>query len=481
MEMFCKTERKWLFAAAAFAAGGLAASRIAPAAAFWPVPAVLAALAFPAGAGLRSGAILLFALFASAAALFLREENAVRRTVDSLDTFNPGGMVEAVVSAESDAVPRVAADGSRWMAFDCSCGGVGMRVSAPFEGELVQAGDRWLCRGWLSRRRGEIPRRFRFTVKGPGSRAVRVGRGPFSEIGRMLRDFRRRLEENSSIGLGGDRHSAALVRSLVFGGRGNLSAEDRREFAAAGTVHIFAVSGLHVTAIAQMLYILLVLLSVPARLAAAAAVPVLLCYVWSIGFPASAARAFAAVSLYFSSMLVWRRPNAPVALSAAFIAAYLCNPHAVCDAGAAFSYTVSFALVAASRARRGRRGRDLLFTAVIAWAAGVPVSAAVFGRISLIAPIANMAAVPFAGFAVCAGVLGSLAGFVSAGAASHFNNFAALAGGAMEGISRFAASLPGACAEVPEWPAWECAAWYAALALGLSLLRRKSKKFGIIR
>ena len=124
------------------------------------------------------------------------------------------------------------------------------------------------------------------------------------------------------------------------------------------------------------------------------------------------------------------------------------------------------AIILAAECCQGRRGPlQLLWMTFAAWAAGVPLTAHVFGHFTPGGLVANLALVPAAGFAVASGVLGMLAGLLSEGVAAHFNNMAALASSAMAGIAGAVARLPFADFEVARWSLTACAAWYAALVL----------------
>ena len=107
------------------------------------------------------------------------------------------------------------------------------------------------------------------------------------------RDFARRV----SLGLASKREIVRLNQAILLGARANLPWDLRQTFIGAGTIHVFAISGLHVMAVARVLVFLLRLLWLPRRLAETAAVPVLWGYLAHIGFPPSAVRAGAMATL----------------------------------------------------------------------------------------------------------------------------------------------------------------------------------------
>lgn len=111
-----------------------------------------------------------------------------------------------------------------------------------------------------------------------------------------------------------------------------------------------------------------------------------------------------------------------------------------------------------------------------AWAAGVPIAASMFGRITPGGIVANLVLLPTAALSVAAGVLGALAGFVSETAAAHFNNLTALLTRAMTGMARAVAGFDWANFEVEGWGLGASAAWYAALASALLFLKKKLRE-----
>lgn len=312
----------------------------------------------------------------------------------------------------------------------------------------------WLCE--VTRRRGAV------TDVPPALRATR-------------RDFMRRV----SLGIASDRELVSLNRAILLGERANLPRPLRQTFVGAGTIHVFAISGLHVMAIARVLVFLLRLLWLPRRFAAAATMPILWAYLALIGFPPSAVRAGAMASLACLAPVFGRRPNGVVAWSLTFLGVYGVRPTMVEDVGCGLSFAVMLAiLVVGDRLRDRPEGvGKTLAVAVAAWAAGVPIAAHVFGRVTPGGILANLALVPAAGVTVYAGAVGLLASFVSEPLAAHLNGLSALFTRAMVVLSDGVARLPGANAEVPKWPVSVCLAWYAALGLVLLLhrLRRVRK------
>ena len=171
-------------------------------------------------------------------------------------------------------------------------------------------------------------------------------------------------------------------------------------------------------------------------------------------------------TFYFCAPVFWRRSDAVMSWALTFMLVFCASPRMVADIGCALSFTVMLSIILAGEVLRGRGGlAALVLVTVVAWAAGVPISAHVFGHVTPGGILANIALVPCAAATVGLGALGMLAGFVSETVASHLNNFSALGALAMSGISAAVARLPFADFEVARWSLTACAAWYAALVL----------------
>lgn len=284
---------------------------------------------------------------------------------------------------------------------------------------------------------------------------------PSGRLASLRAEAARRL----SVGLERRAPASALNRAILLGERTRLPPSLRRIFAASGAMHVFAVSGLHVMAVAGVLALLLRLVFVPRRVAGAAALPGVWGYVCLIGAPPSAVRAALMASFCCVAPVFWRRPSIVVAWSLTLLAVCVADPVLVTDVGCQLSFTVMLAIILAGMCLRAGDGTvaGTLWMTFAAWVAGVPITAHVFGHVTPGGLLANLVLIPAAGVTVAAGAAGVLAGFVSDALAAHLNNLAALASEAMAGVASAVASIPGADLAVRPWPVPVCAAWYGAL------------------
>ena len=469
--------------AAGFALGGLGAC--------WPACAVAAALLALFGHAFAWRRWPFAALFLAGAALALRTAGARGGEILRIEAESGRAPAQVELTAKDNARVRARkADGVRTASFGGMAGELPLRVVIALEEgeEAPRRGERWICTGWLSRPSKKGGARTLW-VRGRGSSATRAEPTLAGRVQSAAERLRESLLRRAGLGVGSEARGRAAA--MLLGERAALDPAVRADFVAAGTVHVFAISGLHVRVVARVLMALALLASVPLRLASLAVVPLVWAYVFAVGLPPSAVRAAAMATAYLSAPLFWRRPDAVAAWSAAFLVVHVVSPESIVNVGSQLSFAVMLALVAWARwscpggredeesdapRRKALAARVAAAFAgtLVAWAAGVPIAARVFGRFTPGGVLANLAAVPMACAGVVAGALGCLAGFVSPTLAAHANNAAAMATQATADVSRAVAATGWSSFEVAPWPLWMCAAWYAALAMSLWLFRRKS-------
>lgn len=336
--------------------------------------------------------------------------------------------------------------------------------------QAPRPGEIWAVSGWLgAERRGTR----KLWIRGSGTYARKVGDSPAQTWIARLSRFKADLSRRMGIGLEHDPDLANLSRAIVLGERHRLAKTDREVFLAAGTMHIFAISGLHVMIVAKVVLVLVSLCLLPPRVAPLVMLPVLWLYVYLIGLTPSAVRAATMATFYFAAIVFGREANSLIAWSLTFILVHLVSPMSILEVGSLLSFAVMFGLLLMDRYLRAFprwRGR-FLFYSFAAWAAGVPITAHVFGRVTPAGLLANLVLVPVAAVEVAVGFLGLLASFLSTHLAALLDNLAGLLIQLMVGVSGLAARLPGASLEVRPWSAWQIFAWYALIALLFLLIR----------
>lgn len=250
--------------------------------------------------------------------------------------------------------------------------------------------------------------------------------------------------------------AAALQQAVTLGLRFELG-ELRGVFAAAGMAHLLALSGLHVGVLAAVVAWLVRPLG--RHRGGGLVLLVVIGYVVLVGPGPSVVRAASMVAaVLLARALGVRAPPLPATLALAALACLLVAPAWVGDLGFQLSFLSVLGIAALAgptlrwarqrpqdagvpvRQRRRRRVvRALaaaLATSAAAQAASVSVVAGGFGSLPLVAPLANVVAVPLASALVPLGALAGLAGLIDARLAQALN---ALTGPLAEALLVFAA------------------------------------------
>ena len=196
---------------------------------------------------------------------------------------------------------------------------------------------------------------------------------------------------------------APLARALLIADQQQIPTEMRDRYAAAGIIHMLSISGLHVAVIAAAVELLFQVGRLSRRASLIGSFAVTVAYVAVIGAPAPAVRSATMLGVAILSRLA-QRPTSVWASWALGAFVPLLSPRIALDVGYQLSVLGMCALVAAGRlwkrhfsenldGFKGKVARELL-TSLVACAITAPLVAWVFGRVSLIAPVANLIAAP---------------------------------------------------------------------------------------
>ncbi|MBW8308266.1 MAG: ComEC/Rec2 family competence protein [Candidatus Paracaedibacteraceae bacterium] len=298
--------------------------------------------------------------------------------------------------------------------------------------------------------------------------------------------------------------SGAIAAALVTGERGRIPEATRQAYADAGIAHVLAISGLHLSMIAGLIFVIVrrgLCLSMTLaerynlkKIASFLTFPFLIAYLMISGMGVPAIRSFIMVSIVLVGTIVDRQALSMRTLALAAVAILLIQPENLISASFALSFAAVAALIAAYEdgwaplrdwANKGgawRRivvyGVGIVASTIIATAATLPITLYVFNRISMQAIIGNLVAIPLMGFLIMPLLLIGVL-LLPFGQCNKVFNILDQAIAWMTKVAHWTATLPGAAIQVAKPP--ETFMWLMVSGgLWLCLWRTKGRFLGII-
>jgi len=276
---------------------------------------------------------------------------------------------------------------------------------------------------------------------------------------------------------------------MMLGRKDGLTKAQKEQFIASGTMHLFAINGLHIGVVALSFHALLALLRCPRPVAAVLVLGALWIDVQSTGASPSALRAFVMAAAAETARVCWLPINPLAALSLAAAVLLGADSAALFSASFQLSFGVVFGLIllgvpyadwlqhrfcpyphaAAMKLTRLQKLRAAVQHHVLGafglGAAAAAVSAVsgveYFGRFAPSGLLANLLLMPVATLVIVAGFAAIVSGLAQLSALSLlFNSAARLLLQALVAALQFIGHLPGA-----SWPLHYRAAWIGPVAL----------------
>lgn len=203
--------------------------------------------------------------------------------------------------------------------------------------------------------------------------------------------------------------TAGFAKAILTGDKSGLPYETRNTLSVTGIAHITAVSGMHVS---LLIGIIMVLCRQRRKLAAAISIPVMFFFAAMLGFSASVTRAVIMNSVLLIAPLVHRENDAPTSLGLALLLILAFNPWAIANVSLQLSFACMMGifllaprifsrLMKVVNEDELREKHSVLYRIYYGAAVTIassfstmvftaPLVAAVFGAISLIAPLTNL-------------------------------------------------------------------------------------------
>ncbi|MDB4791159.1 ComEC/Rec2 family competence protein [Akkermansiaceae bacterium] len=131
---------------------------------------------------------------------------------------------------------------------------------------------------------------------------------------------------------------------MVLGEKPPRDSEISRAFRQSGAMHVFAVSGLHVTLVGAIFWMVLMHLPIPRRVGVFFVILTMLIYALVTGLRPPAVRATLMAVCFLGAFFFRRRPSVFNALALSFLLVVLWRPSQVFDVGFQLSYGVLLAI-----------------------------------------------------------------------------------------------------------------------------------------
>ncbi len=269
--------------------------------------------------------------------------------------------------------------------------------------------------------------------------------------------------------------------AMLLGRKIELSKDQIERYRMTGTMHFFAISGLHIGVIAAVIAQFLLLIRVPRSLSPLIGLPLLYLYVEITGGSPSAMRAFLMATFFWFSFAFQRQRSPFSALLCSAIFVLIIDPNQLWSLGFQLSYTVVVSILlfgiplhkvltrrfhpyrwlpeddwsSSQRALAWSLDKVLLMFAISfsAWLASTPLSAGLFGFIAPGAILLNMLLVHVVAIVIIGGVISLACGTALLPGLSGFINHSAWTViYAIDQIVIFNACIPGTILQSEGFP-----------------------------
>jgi len=200
-----------------------------------------------------------------------------------------------------------------------------------------------------------------------------------------------------------------LIKALIIGERHEIKDKQWSIFRKTGTIHLIAISGLHIGLIASLVYYLTLKTAIrlavisPQKIAAASAMIVATFYAALAGFSIPTQRALIMLIIVMLASILQRNTSIKNTLALAMLGVVLFDPFSVLSAGFWLSFLAVTLLVFILAGRLGGTASYWLNVIKIhcVMAIGLsPLLVFYFQQVSIIAPLANFIAVPVVSFLI---------------------------------------------------------------------------------
>ena len=299
---------------------------------------------------------------------------------------------------------------------------------------------------------------------------------------RAAQKSRRWMQDVLCRGLEGSPEVQGMINGMALGVRHETEEDIEEPFQQTGTLHLFAVAGLHVGIVARLLWILAMVLHLPRKWTIALIIPALFFYAAVTGLHTSSVRAAVMSAVLLAGFFVERKVSALNSLGAAAFLILSWDTNELFSLGFQLSFSVVAAIILFADPifrflrrwgapdpflprillRAPRRFVDTSLgwicrgasVSAAAWIGSFPLLLWDFYLITSVSVLANLVVVPIAFFILGIAMLSLLAASFSSALSVVFNNANWALAKAILGVVHVFAQIPGGHYYVahPHWP-----------------------------
>ncbi len=323
----------------------------------------------------------------------------------------------------------------------------------------------------------------------------RVGR-----LRRWIEAVRARLRRGLELGVP-DCPASRVIIAMILGYRENITEDITKSFRSTNTLHILAISGLHVGFVYLIINALLKAMLLPHRVQAMIAIPVIACYAILTGARTPVVRASIMFISFLMAPLFGRQRDILNSLGIAALIILIVNPLQLFNAGFQLSFVAVLSILIlanpikelflsiwpcaplpgqllVSRWERFRWSFEsklilLVSASIAAWLGLTPIIARTFHVFTPLGIVGNVVVIPAGLAIICLGFLAITASFILSGLAIVINWLNWLVVSLMLWFINILASIPGACFNIATLTPLQIASYYGLVAIGyLAFLNR---------
>jgi competence protein ComEC len=229
----------------------------------------------------------------------------------------------------------------------------------------------------------------------------------FKSINKSFSNLRQTISDNLDELLK-DSDNKGLVKALMIGERNEINQQQWDVFRKTGTVHLLAISGLHIGLVSGLMYFLVLQISIklstvsPQKYAAIAALLLALFYSALAGFSLPTQRSLMMLIIAMIALVWQRKITASNTVSLTLFTVLIVDPLAVLSIGFWLSFLAVIVIIYSLAGRLGRIGywHSAIKIHCVTAIGLAPLLIYSFQQISVISPIANFISVPVISFFV---------------------------------------------------------------------------------